>query len=132
MLNESPSESVVLVDFTLEFKRNVRQLAKKYRGIRSDVQPIIDDLQKAEAPGDQVRRTGEDRVIKVRIRNSDCGKGKSGGYRMIYWVKSSRSVVLITIYSKSEQGDVSADFIRRVINEHVQQEAQEEGAAQGS
>jgi hypothetical protein len=30
--------------YTPEFKRNLRQLAKKYLHIKSDVQPIIEDL----------------------------------------------------------------------------------------
>ncbi len=124
MANEPSAEPDVLVEHTPEFKRNVRQLAKKYRRIRSDVQPVIDNLQKGETPGDQVPRTGEERVIfKVRIRNSDSGKGKRGGYRMIYWVKSNRSVVLITIYSKTEQGDVSAGALRQAIVEHDRQDA---------
>lgn len=29
------------VEFTPEFKRNLRSLAKKYRRIRSDIQPVI-------------------------------------------------------------------------------------------
>ena len=52
----------------------------------------------------------------MRIRNSDSQRGKSGGYRMIYWARESR-VVLITIYSKAEQGNVSASQIRRIIAE---------------
>ncbi|MFT5144317.1 MAG: mRNA-degrading endonuclease RelE of RelBE toxin-antitoxin system [Rhodothermales bacterium] len=43
------------VRFTPEFKRNLRHLAKKYRHIRSDVQPII-----------------------------NARRGKRGGYRLIY------------------------------------------------
>ncbi len=118
MSSDPPASTDVPVEHTAEFKRNVRQLAKKYRRIRSDVQPVIDQLVRGETPGDEVPRTGEDRVVfKVRIRNSDSSRGKSGGYRMIYWVKPS-SVVLVSIYSKSEQGDISRQLIRRVIAEH--------------
>ncbi|ABQ25158.1 hypothetical protein Gura_0952 [Geotalea uraniireducens Rf4] len=48
-----PSEHVI-ISFTLEFKRNLRALAKKYRSIRSDIQPLIDHLLAGELPGDQV------------------------------------------------------------------------------
>ncbi len=119
MPSDSPAQTDVAVAFTSDFKRNVRQLAKKYRRIKSDLLPVIESLGRGETPGDQVPRIGEERVIfKVRIRNFDSAKGKSGGYRMIYWAESSRSVVLITIYSKTEQGDVAAEYIRRVIAEH--------------
>ncbi|KOF08625.1 addiction module antitoxin, partial [Planococcus glaciei] len=45
-----PAESVQ-VEYTQEFKRNLRALAKKYRHIRSDVQPVIDQLQAGEFMG---------------------------------------------------------------------------------
>ena len=54
-----PSEpaKLVHVEYTPEFKRNLRALAKKYRDIRSHVQPVIDQLRAAEVMGDQVPRT---------------------------------------------------------------------------
>jgi len=58
------------VEYTPEFKRNLRALAKKYRHIRSDVQPLIDQLQSGEIIGDQVPRTRH-AIFKVRIRNRD-------------------------------------------------------------
>lgn len=42
------------VSFTFEFKRNLRALAKKYRSIKADLQPLIDSLEDGELPGDQV------------------------------------------------------------------------------
>ena len=72
--------------FTPEFKRNVRALAKKYPHIRSDVQPYIDQIQSGETVGDKVQGTGYT-IFKVRIRNRDVSRGKSGGYRAIYYIK---------------------------------------------
>ena len=51
-----PAEPV-RVEYIPEFKRNLRALAKKYRHIRSDVQPVIDQLRAGEVIGDQVPRT---------------------------------------------------------------------------
>jgi mRNA-degrading endonuclease RelE of RelBE toxin-antitoxin system len=73
------------VTFTPEFKRNLRQLAKKYRQIKSDLQPVIDELTSGSKPGDQVPGVRYE-VFKVRTKNSDALKGKSGGYRLIYYV----------------------------------------------
>lgn len=41
-----------IIQFTPEFKRNLRALAKKYRHIRDDVEPIIAQLQEGELPGE--------------------------------------------------------------------------------
>lgn len=107
----------VQVEFTLEFKRNVRQLSKKYRHFQADVQPIISQLETGLTPGDQIPRTGH-MVFKVRIKNSDIQKGKRSGYRMIYALESPERALLITVYSKTDQGDISAQQIRRIIAEY--------------
>ncbi len=91
----------VQVEFTPEFKRNLRQLAKKYRHLQADVQPVIAQLEAGQTPGTQIRKTGYT-VFKVRIKNSDIQRGKRSGYRMVYYLKTPETVLLITIYSKTE------------------------------
>lgn len=104
----------IKVAFTPEFKRNLRALAKKYRHIRSDVQPIIDQIQAGEVVGDQIPQV-KYTVFKVRVRNSDIRKGKRSGYRFIYYLKTQTEVILVTIYSKLEQSDISAEQIRQIL-----------------
>ncbi len=70
------------VRFTSEFKRNLRHLAKKYRHIKSDVQPVLGQLSGGAAPGDRISGVAYE-VYKVRIKNSDASRGKSGGYRSL-------------------------------------------------
>lgn len=119
----------VQISFTHEFKRNLRQLSRKYRRIRSDLQPILDQLAEGARPGDQVSRVSYD-VFKVRVKNSDASRGKSGGYRVIYHVKSASDVVLITLYSKTEQSDVSPDEIRRIILDVEKNAVSDAGSSQ--
>lgn len=104
------------VEFTPEFKRNLRALSKKYPHIRSDVQPVIGQLQAGELVGDRIPKT-KYAVFKVRVRNSDIQKGKSAGYRLVYQVKEPTLVVLVTIYSKLDQADISPEQIRRILTE---------------
>jgi mRNA-degrading endonuclease RelE of RelBE toxin-antitoxin system len=66
------------VQFTPEFKRNLRTLAKKYRHIRDDVAPVIEALQAGEILGDQIPGIGYT-LFKVRVPNTDSAKGKRGG-----------------------------------------------------
>ena len=114
-------ESKIEIFFTPEFKRNVRALAKKYPHIHSDLQPLIDQLQSGEWVGDQVQGTGYT-IFKVRIRNKDAARGKSGGYRIIYYVKTPMIVILVTIYSKTEQADISPAQIRKILAQLTEQE----------
>ncbi len=60
-------------------------------------------------------------VFKVRLRNSNIQKGKSGGYRVIYYLKTFDSIILATIYSKSDLADVDVDVIEAAIAQYEQQ-----------
>ena len=111
---------VVQVEFTPEFKRNLRALSRKYRHIRADIQPVIGQLEAGGILGDQVPRV-EYAIFKMRVRNSDIQKGKRSGYRLIYHLKSPKNVILITLYSKLDQSDISARQIKRIIAEFEKQ-----------
>lgn len=106
----------VEVRFSKQFKRDLKQLAKRYKRIKSDLNPVLEQMQSGETPGDRIQGT-EHIVYKVRIRNSDAQKGKSGGYRMIYYAQIAERIILITIYSKSEQSDISSKEIVNIIQE---------------
>jgi len=94
----------------------VRRLKKKYRHIKRDIEPIIERLQGGQLIGDQI--AGTDYIVyKVRVRNSDIQKGKSAGYRIIYQLESSVSIVLIKIYSKSDRDDISIRSIQKIISD---------------
>jgi mRNA-degrading endonuclease RelE of RelBE toxin-antitoxin system len=106
----------VQVEFTPPFLRQLKRIRKKYPSVQSDVQPLIDQLEGGETPGVQIRGV-KYTVYKARVRNSDASSGKSGGYRVIYYIKTSHLARLVYIYSKAEQTDIKADEIRRMIEE---------------
>ena len=80
---------------------------------------FIERLEQGETPGDQVQGTRR-LVYKARIRNTDRQRGKSGGYRVIYYLRTVDRVILLAIYSKTEQADISAAEIRRMIEDYEQ------------
>ena len=98
------------------FKRQLRRLSRKYRRIRSDVTPILEQLDAGEYPGDQIPGTGYT-LYKVRAPNRDAKCGTRGGYRIIYYLQTEDDVLLVAIYSKTEQSDISADEIRKILQE---------------
>lgn len=105
----------VVVRAAKHFQSNLKKLAKRYRNIRKDVSPLIENLQSGETPGDRVSGTGHV-VYKTRLKNSDIQKGKSGGYRVIYLIQDNQIVVLLIIYSKSDTDDVSNSDVVSVID----------------
>jgi len=70
----SDPQPPIEVRFTPEFKRNLHALSKKYRNIRSDIEPVIEQLQSGQQPGDRVPGVGYT-IFKVRVRNRDAAKG---------------------------------------------------------
>lgn len=109
------SESIVRVTFTERFQRDVERLGKRYRRIRLDLQPIIEQLGAGEILGDRIPDMGYT-VFKVRVKNSNIQKGKSGGYRVIYYLKTSDRILLVTMYSKSDRSDINVAEVREIIS----------------
>ena len=100
----------VTVLFARRFLKNLRRLEKKFRRIRQDVKPLIDALEGGATPGDQLQGLPYT-VYKVRVPNSDARRGKSGGYRVLYYVSTADMVYLIAIYSKSDLENLADDQI---------------------
>ncbi len=113
MTNKSPVNVVAIPTFQKALKR----LSKKYSNIGSDLQVLTRELEQGATPGDQIQGL-KYAVYKVRLRNRDASKGKSGGYRVIYYLKTEEKLLLVYIYSKTERVDISADEIRRMIEEY--------------
>ena len=114
MLTLTDDAPLVEIQLTSEFQRKLKALAKKYRKIQTDLQPILEQLQIGAFLGNQIPDIGFV-VIKVRLKNSDSQKRKSGDYRLIYWIVSPEVIVLLDIYSKSDQSDIEVDEIRQII-----------------
>jgi mRNA-degrading endonuclease RelE of RelBE toxin-antitoxin system len=65
MLNEAPKVEVIA---SPEFKRRLRALAKRYRKVYSDLQPVFEALESGIFQGDQISGTNYT-VLKLRTRS---------------------------------------------------------------
>jgi mRNA-degrading endonuclease RelE of RelBE toxin-antitoxin system len=106
--------------FSSEFKKNLKRLAKKYRHIKSDLSPLINQLQNGELPGDRIPGTHYV-VYKVRVQNSDLKKGKRSGYRVIYYLQKHDAILLLAIYAKSDQPDIKKYQIEQIVRGYENQ-----------
>ena len=104
----------VQVTFSDRFEYDVRRLGKRYRRIRLDIQPLIGRLELGELPGDQIPGM-EYAVFKVRVKNSSVQRGKSGGYRVVYYLKTRSQILFVTMYSKSDRSDITATEVREIL-----------------
>jgi mRNA-degrading endonuclease RelE of RelBE toxin-antitoxin system len=107
----------VKVGFASQFLKEIERLARKYPQAPNDLQALITQLKDGERPGDKIPNIGYD-VYKVRLKNTSAGRGKRGGFRAIYYYRVADNVIMISIYSKTEQEDISAEVIRRIIEDY--------------
>lgn len=95
------------------------KLLKKYRSLREDLAPLLNKLAVGQTPGDRLQVAGAV-LYKVRVRNSDTKQGKSGGYRVIYYLKNQEDIILVTLYNKTEQSDIQTNKIQNIIDRYLQ------------
>ena len=117
MILMSNDASSIDISLTPEFKRNLKKLAKRYRNIRLDIQSIIEELQKGNFLGDRLSGYSDQFIYKVRVKNTNIKKGKSAGYRLIYLLESETTILLLTIYSKSDQEDITVNEVQAIVDE---------------
>ena len=107
------------------FFKAAARLQKRYRHVQDDAEALADRLEAGELPGDRVQGVA-DRVYKVRVKNRDVQRGKRGGYRVIYYLETDEQIVMITLYSKSDQSDIPAATIRQLIAAYEAQKPPDE------
>lgn len=98
--------------FTKWFDRNVSHLQRHNPRLTQDIENFLRQFDPEAHP--VISGTGGAR--KARMRKS--GRGKSGSYRVIYYLYIADTVWLITIYDKVQKEDLTAaekDRIRHLI-----------------
>lgn len=94
------------------FTRKLKRLAKKHKSLKEDLLNFIETL--AEKPN-QGTALGHD-CYKIRLAITSKGKGKSGGARIITYVRIVKhTVYLIDIYDKSEISTISDAELKLLI-----------------
>ncbi len=96
------------------FKKKVKQYNKKFKAIKKDLITLSEVLN--ENPTNSILI--QENIYKVRLKNSNLQKGKSSGYRVYYFYKNSKNlIVLLYIYSKTEQTNLSDEDLKKLITE---------------
>jgi len=89
---------------TPPFERELKQLAKKYPSLKKDILALSNELLQNPRLGTSL---GSE-CYKIRMAVSSKGRGKSGGARVITYVKISDEIIfLLAIYDKSDMDNLS-------------------------
>ncbi|MBA1421267.1 MAG: type II toxin-antitoxin system RelE/ParE family toxin [Epsilonproteobacteria bacterium] len=83
---------------TPEFSKSVKKLFKRYKQIAKDLLTLEKELQDNPEAGIDIGH----HCYKLRLANSSVPTGKSGGFRVIYFLRKEKKIYLLAIYSKSD------------------------------
>ena len=106
---------MVIFNYTEEFLRQAKRLAKRYRSLADD----IDNLQQELMKNPEIGVSLGNGKRKIRLGVQSKGGGKRGGLRVITLnivVEATDTCVnLLTIYDKKEIQNVSEQYIDQII-----------------
>ena len=106
---------MVTFNYTEEFLRQAKRLAKRYHSLADDINDLQIELK--ENPDAGVSLGGGKRKIRLGVKSK--GGGKRGGLRVITLnviIETNNTCVnLLTIYDKKEIPNVSDKYIDQII-----------------
>ena len=104
------------VFLTDNFKREAKKLAKKYPSLKSELAALGEQLSENPEQGIPLGNN----VYKIRLSISSKGKGKSGGARIISFVKiTQETVYLLSIYNKGKKENISDTEINQILKKYL-------------
>ena len=96
------------------FKRMLKRLERKYPSLSKDVLALVVELSNNPSQGTPLGAG----LFKVRLAIRSKSQGRSGGGRVITWVRVVREqVILIAIYDKSEMASISMKELKSMAKE---------------
>ena len=99
---------------TPKFKRELKRLVKRFLSLKNEYAILIDELTENPTTGILIGNN----CYKIRLAIASKGKGKSGGARVITYVFiDNTTVFLLSIYDKSEQGNITNKELLQLIKE---------------
>ena len=100
------------IEISNNFKKEAKRLSKKYRSLKVELSELITDLETNIGNGIHL---GND-IYKIRLAVKSKGKGKSGGVRILYFLKLSETTILLfSIYNKGEKDSITDKEILELI-----------------
>ena len=109
-----------IINTTAFFAQTAKKLRKKYPHIKNDLTPLVKKLKQGILEGDRLQGF-EGNIYKVRVASSDQKKGKSGGFRVVYYaITEDEEINLIFIFPKASQENLTPNQTKR-INQIVEE-----------
>jgi hypothetical protein len=94
------------------FDKQAKRLAKKYPSLKRDLAVLIEKLTDEPEQGTALGNS----FYKIRLAIASKGKGKSGGARVVTYVKVAHETVYLTsIFDKSEKSTITDEELEQIF-----------------
>ncbi len=104
------------VELSANFKKEAKRLVKKYPSLKTELAGLFTKLENNPKLGTPL---GND-IYKIRLAIASKNKGKSGGARVLSFVKILQTTVLLfSIYSKGEVDNLTDKQIQELIKDYL-------------
>jgi mRNA-degrading endonuclease RelE of RelBE toxin-antitoxin system len=104
------------IELSENFKKEAKKLSKKYPSLKTDLANLFEELEKNPTAGIPL---GND-IYKIRLAIASKNKGKSGGARVMSFVKViNTTVLLFSIYNKGDIDSISDKEIEELIKDYI-------------
>lgn len=113
------------VVLTNRFKKSISLYSKEFPNIIKDLKNefLNKDFNQVFENNYFISDSKTARIIKLRIKNSSAQKGKSGGFRMIYYINNkTKELVFMEIYSKigkNKINNLNSDEYPKMLKEYI-------------
>lgn len=104
------------IELSENFKKEAKKLSKKYPSLKTDLASLFEELEENPTTGISL---GND-IYKIRLAIASKNKGKSGGARVMSFVKiTDTTVLLFSIYNKGDKDSISGKEIEELIKDYI-------------
>ncbi len=104
------------IELSPNFKKEAKRLIKKYPSLKNELAELFAELEENPTSGTPL---GND-IYKIRLAVASKNKGKSGGARVLSFVKVTLTTILLfSIYSKGEVDNLTDKEIKDLIKNYL-------------
>jgi mRNA-degrading endonuclease RelE of RelBE toxin-antitoxin system len=104
------------VELSANFTKEAKKLTKKYPSLKAELSGLFKKLEDNPTMGISL---GND-VYKIRLAIASKNKGRSGGAKVMFYVKIIETTVLLfSIYNKGERDSITDKKIEELLREYL-------------
>lgn len=105
------------IELSDNFKKEAKKLSKKYSSLKVELAELFTQMESNPTLGIPLGNN----IYKIRLAIASKNKGKSGGGRVMSYVKVTNSTVLLfSIYDKGEKENISEKEIKDLLKDYLQ------------